>query len=408
MQRDAKRYRRKSFHIKTITRVQSNSITNFSFGVKLEKTNKYFVAISDTTGVYRIGFSDGSFMYYAKWLSGGGKSKTTEALYAAEEKVWLNFLKAVNIERRKIERPKNGTYRIANTHLNGLVYRKLKKMQETPIVHPSIEIVKNDMEYYFNNIELFTRFGMPGVRKVLLVGPPGTGKTSFSIKLAKSYEHEKCVVFATSISDVATHLYLAAKYQISTIVILEDAESTLQQANSELLNFLDGIDLPKNEHGSYVIMTTNHPNRIEPRIYKRAGRIDKIVQFGPLKGKYALKCAEIYFNNILIDDAVKKNKKKLKKIKIEMMKIVDNMSGAEIKELAQSSASYAASSRKAITTSLIKDVKDGRINDIENVLKYMEDDSSMSKNNKVGFEKKEKLELATEFGLDFDDIPGAF
>jgi ATP-dependent 26S proteasome regulatory subunit len=208
-----------------------------------------------------------------------------------------------------------------------------------------------------------------------------------AIKLSKKFEQEKCVVFSTNIADVAQHLAKCAAHNVSTIAILEDAESTLANANSSLLNFLDGVDLPKNINGSYIIMTTNHPDRIEPRILQRPGRVDKIIEFGNLTGSYVIKCAEIYFDEILFNDKNRSNTKIGKQIREELYPCINKMSGAEIKELSQASASYAVSEEREVTVELIKEVKNKMKEDIQSISKYASEQSSLAKRKVVGFDK---------------------
>ena len=385
LKNDAKRHGRKSFHIVDIERIHSEMITNFSFGVSLKKTNKYTVQVSDTTGLFKVVFSNGAFMYYSKWISGGGKTRSVEGMYAAEREVWLEFLKMMKIEKKKNARPKNGIYRIMTNGMGILEYKKLDNLQETPIIHPSTDILLQDINYYYSNVALFTRFGMSGVRKGLMVGPPGTGKTSLAVKIAKKFEHEKCVVFSTSIQDIALHLVKCAEYKVSTLAILEDAEATLKNANSALLNFLDGVDQPKNLLGSYVIMTTNHPDQIEPRILKRPGRVDKIIEFGNLFDQYAVKCAEIYFEEILFNDSNRSDSKEGKSLREKLFPHINNMSGAEIKELAQASAAYAASSAQDVDVALIKETKRIMRENIQSISKYAAEQSSISRRPGIGF-----------------------
>lgn len=331
--------------------------------------------VADRMGYYRIDFSDGSFMLMIKWMVGEGKDRCVDGLFLSTNSTWLNFFSILQQEQKRLNRPKKGVFRIRS---NGgdLSYEKVAKINETPVVHPSTEILSKDIEFFYKNVELFTRRNQPGTRKILLVGPPGTGKTSISMRLSMKYQKEKCVVFATDLSSVAQHLNKCAKYNVSTLVILEDAESSLSEANSSILNFLDGIDQPVNKSGAYVIMTTNHPDEIEPRTV-RPGRIAKRIPFGALKGMDALSCAEIYFHEVLWDDNTPEDKKE--EIQKELFEIVDNdgngMTGAEIKTLAEATIAYATNETiEEITCDVVKTVKESLYTEIRDLMKMAEEE----------------------------------
>ncbi len=114
--------------------------------------------------------------------------------------------------------------------------------------------------------------------------------------------------------------YAAAQKKIPVIIIAEEVDE-LYRADAGTLSFLDGADTPRNLAGTYVIFSTNYPNRIDPRIRKRPGRIDRIISVGAFRTKAAAACAKMYLpDDINID---------LK----ELGAVLDRTTPAEIKEI---------------------------------------------------------------------------
>jgi len=318
------------------------------------------------TGLFKITFSDNTILLVVRWIEGFGRNETIRHLVVGEYSSYAHYLRAFDIQRRINQKPKAGIYRATMTQF-GMNYDEIKELPTSPVIHPKLDELKKDVEYYFNNVKLFTRFKQSGVRKFMLISEPGTGKSSMFYKLASAYGKQKSVVFVTDIQSAAAHLSKCAKHKMSTIIFLEDADSTLgdSRGNSAVLNFLDGVDTPSNPQGAMILMSTNFPERIEERILTRPGRIDKIFNIDALNGHWALECADLYFSDFF---DVKKNSEKVEKL-------VSGMTGAQIKELALASMSFASSSERTIDVSLIEEVKKMFAKNLSEAYKYSEQNS---------------------------------
>jgi hypothetical protein len=119
-------------------------------------------------------------------------------------------------------------------------------------------------------------------RGLLLHGPPGVGKTLTVMYLAGRMP-DRTVVLLTgrNLSAVTTAVDLATALQ-PAMVVLEDADlvalgRSYEPTNAilfELLNAMDGLD---EDHDVLFVLTTNQPDRLEPALAARPGRIDQAV-----------------------------------------------------------------------------------------------------------------------------------
>ena len=136
-------------------------------------------------------------------------------------------------------------------------------------------------------------------RGLLLHGPPGVGKTLTAMYLAAQMRDRTVVLLTgqglgtvTSSVDLATAL-------APSIVILEDVdlvamERSFEPTNAilfELLNAMDGLDA---DHDVLFVLTTNAPERIEPALAARPGRIDQAVALPLPDAEGRLRLLEIY------------------------------------------------------------------------------------------------------------------
>jgi chaperone BCS1 len=153
------------------------------------------------------------------------------------------------------------------------------------ILRDVAEFLDQDMQ------EWYAERGIPYKRGYLLFGPPGTGKSSFSLSLAGKHRLDIYTLQLSNISD-STLMRLFAELPPHCIVLLEDVDTAgvgrrdsvdADQENesksavtlSGLLNVLDGVS---SQEGRILIMTTNHIEHLDEALI-RPGRSDKKVHF---------------------------------------------------------------------------------------------------------------------------------
>ncbi len=385
--------KRKKLYVKDIIPISSQVIPCFSINVKLNK--KKAISATDKTGIFKVVFSDDSFLLFSYWWSGLKKTGGVESLVVGEKETWMKYLKMSEQVFRLSQKPKVGIYDLQMTGTGQLIYTKKDKLFSNEVIHQNFSIIEKDIDFYFNNVELFTRFNMPGIRKGLIIGEPGTGKTITGIKLAQKYAKEKCVIYANNMRVVVGHLQLCKKYKVSTLLIFEDAEYILNEGGSTLLNVLDGMDQPRMVEGAYILMSTNYPEVIENRILKRPGRIDKIIHMGSLTGEYAYNCFKLYAKGIYSNEDLQKEKL--------IISIVNNLTGAQIRELVNASLSYAVANQKDITLEILAETVKIMTEIFDKLPEYSKQNSKMVGKVKtdIGFLKAAEI-------ITIDDIPTHF
>ena len=139
-----------------------------------------------------------------------------------------------------------------------------------------------DIARFFERKSAYEQHGVPWKRGVLLLGPPGNGKTH-AIKAIVNSLHKPCLyvksfqVEQQSEHDAIRNVFARARKSSPCLLILEDLDSLITDSNrSFFLNELDGF---AENTGLVVLATTNHPEKLDTAILDRPSRFDRKYHF---------------------------------------------------------------------------------------------------------------------------------
>jgi len=267
--------------------LESDVITPISdYGARGKKT-----VLTATSGAYLFRFEakdddddDFEVIYASSYFDDDVQELTAIAIVPEERlDTWASFealcAKAV---RPKIKRRRD-VYIIGGTD----AFFDPTVEWEDVILAPTLkkEIFEDIEAFFSDGVELYQKLKLAPFRKLLMAGVPGTGKTMLCAALAKHALNEKRIVVYVSGSDrdgatfekIQRAFQAVASASYPTILIVEEIDAYLRgDDKARILNVLDGIESPNNPKGTLMLATTNYPDAIDERIFKRPGRLDRI------------------------------------------------------------------------------------------------------------------------------------
>lgn len=161
--------------------------------------------------------------------------------------------------------------------------------------------ILNEIDVFWQRGELFKEFGFLHRRGMLLVGPPGGGKTSTIQQMLFKLMANGGIAFLCQSPNSLSHglqIFRQIEPERPVVCIFEDIDATVRQYGEEtILKILDGenqIDKVLN------IATTNYPENLDRRLTARPRRFDRMFEIGYPKEEVR----RFYFKNKLkITDA---------------------------------------------------------------------------------------------------------
>ena len=143
--------------------------------------------------------------------------------------------------------------------------------------------VRESVEGFFLHRDAYAALGFAWRRGVLLIGPPGTGKTMVCKAAAAAFP-EMPFLYVRDLkeqwdgSDAIRAIFSRARFLSPCILAFEDMDGFICDSNRGVfLNELDGF---KNNDGLLMIASSNHPGRIDEALLKRPSRFDRVFHIG--------------------------------------------------------------------------------------------------------------------------------
>ena len=164
-------------------------------------------------------------------------------------------------------------------------FRAIQNVEAENLVLPDKvnELLISSMLQFYKHSALLEEFGIEKKRGVLLHGPPGTGKTSICLSLAKKLSRFTICFVSGERLLYPRELCRMARYLQPTMIVFEDIDLIAGQRDinglatvlGELMNQIDGCD-PGEE--VLFVMNTNSLERLESAVKNRPGRVDQIIE----------------------------------------------------------------------------------------------------------------------------------
>jgi len=144
------------------------------------------------------------------------------------------------------------------------------------------ELLQN-FEGFFESEATYARYGVAWKRGILMLGPPGNGKTH-AIKGLIARCGKPCLYVRTIQSvrvtpqECVERVFARARALAPCVLVLEDLDSLIDRKSlSVFLNEMDGFAA---NHGVLTVATTNHPEKLDVALLERPSRFDRKVTFG--------------------------------------------------------------------------------------------------------------------------------
>ncbi len=207
-----------------------------------------------------------------------------------------------------------------------------------------MEKIKNELkeavELAITKPEVYQKMGIRPIKGMLLIGPPGSGKTLLSKAVASQTQANFISIKGPEIlskwvgesEKAIREIFRKARISAPCVILIDEIDSiaskrgnaddskVIERVVNSLLTEMDGLSDLKQV---FVIGTTNRPDIIDPALL-RSGRFDKIIEISLPDEKTRLEIFKIHTHKMPVDAKTDLEK---------LAKITQGYSGADIENI---------------------------------------------------------------------------
>uniref|UniRef100_H3BVT2 vesicle-fusing ATPase n=1 Tax=Tetraodon nigroviridis TaxID=99883 RepID=H3BVT2_TETNG len=165
-------------------------------------------------------------------------------------------------------------------------------------LNSQLNVIRETIELPLKHPELFSNYGIPPPRGVLLYGPPGTGKTMIGRAIANEVGAHMTVINGPEIMSKfygetearLRQIFAEASQKQPAIIFIDELDALCPKREgaqnevekrvvASLLTLMDGIGSEGHSGRLLVLGATNRPHALDPAL-RRPGRFDKELEVG--------------------------------------------------------------------------------------------------------------------------------
>ncbi len=202
---------------------------------------------------------------------------------------------------------------------NGMLTNNCRNLSTVILDNTELNYLKNDISIFKTSEEKYKKLGLVWKRGYMFYGDPGCGKTSLIKAISNELMYNIYNINLSLINDDITMNKIFNSIPTKSLIIFEDIdcqddivfqrESYVEVSSkisdsdkikkiidtktlSNLLNNIDGI---VDNHGRVIIMTSNHPKKLDPALI-RPGRIDVSMELKKCSKEQIKKFFKLFYN----------------------------------------------------------------------------------------------------------------